>query len=170
MLKPNSVYIIAEAGVNHNGSEQLAMQLIDCAVSAKADAVKFQLFQAAQLVTRDAKKATYQISHDERTQSQYDMLKQLELPLSSFINLKHYSDEKEIDFLLTVFDELSFDFAVNTLKCSRLKIGSGELTNAPLLLKHAQGGTRCDFINRHEYDARYYTSFGSACLWIPFSK
>lgn len=123
--------IIAEAGVNHNGSEELAHRLIDAAVAAGADAVKFQTFKAEKLVTRQARKAAYQQVQTGEG-DQFAMLKALELSDDAHRRLAAYCAETGIEFLSTPFDEESADFLVG-LGCRRLKIPSGELTNAPFL-------------------------------------
>ena len=99
-----SVYIIAEAGVNHNGSIELAYKLIDVAVDAGADAIKFQTFTAKNLALRDAKKATYQKQSDNSNESQFDMLKKLELDVDDHNNLIDYTNKKGITFLSSPFD------------------------------------------------------------------
>lgn len=141
-MKP--VYIIAEAGVNHNGNIDLAYKLIDIAVAADADAVKFQTFVADNLVTKSAKKADYQIESGDSEETQYSMLKRLELKQSEFLDLQKYCLEKKIDFLSTAFDQESLNFLYKDLKLPILKIPSGELTNAPFVLEHARTG--CDLI------------------------
>ena len=128
-MKP--CYIIAEAGVNHNGSEEVARQLIDAAVAAGADAVKFQTFKAENLVTRKAKKAAYQ-QRQTGEGDQFAMLKALELSDEAHRRLADYCAEHGIEFLSTPFDEASADFLMG-LGCRRLKIPSGELTNVPFL-------------------------------------
>ena len=102
-------FIIAEAGVNHNGDINLAKQLINAAVEAGADAVKFQTFHADNVVTRDAEKAEYQKSTTSSDESQYDMIKKLELPDAAFRELSDYARDKGIIFLSTPFDEESVD-------------------------------------------------------------
>jgi N-acetylneuraminate synthase len=139
-----SVYVIAEAGVNHNGSIDLAYKLIDLAVEANADAVKFQTFVADSLVTKTAKKAGYQMDSGDADESQYSMLKRLELTKPQFADLQGYCHAKGIDFLSTAFDQVSLDFLCIDLKLAKLKIPSGELTNAPFVLEHARTG--CDLI------------------------
>lgn len=139
-----SVYVIAEAGVNHNGSIDLAYKLIDLAVEANADAVKFQTFVADSLVTKTAKKANYQMDSGDADESQYSMLKRLELTKPEFSDLQDYCHDKGIDFLSTAFDQESLDFLYTDLKLTKLKIPSGELTNAPFVLEHARTG--CDLI------------------------
>jgi N,N'-diacetyllegionaminate synthase len=124
-------YIIAEAGVNHNGSEETAMHMIDVAVAAGADAVKFQTFKADKLVTTGAKKAAYQEAQTGAG-DQHTMLKALELSDAAHRHLAAYCREKDIEFLSSPFDEESADFLIE-LGCHRLKIPSGELTNTPFL-------------------------------------
>ncbi|MBU2881829.1 N-acetylneuraminate synthase [Psychrosphaera sp. B3R10] len=136
--------IIAEAGVNHNGSEELAFKLVDEAFEAGADIVKFQTFKAKNLVTDDAKQADYQISNTGKTESQYSMLKRLELSFEFHHKLIEYCNSKGIEFLSTAFDSESLSFLVDELGLKRLKIPSGEITNAPLVLDHARTG--CELI------------------------
>ena len=127
-----SVFIIAEAGVNHNGSLELAKKLIDVAVEAGADAVKFQTFKAENLVSKSAKKAKYQIENTGSDESQYEMLKKLELKFDEFEELKKYCDKKGIMFLSTPFDFESIEF-LDKLGLEIFKIPSGEITNYPYL-------------------------------------
>jgi len=128
-----STYIIAEVGVNHNGSFEMAKKLVRVAKKAGADAVKFQTFKAENLVTRGAKQAAYQIENLGEATSQFDMLKKLELSYEEFTALKQYCDELQIEFLSTPFDFESVDFLVGTLGMETVKIPSGELTNAPFI-------------------------------------
>lgn len=137
-------YIIAEAGVNHNGNEALAFQLIDAACEAGANAVKFQTFKAKNLVTKDAQQCSYQQTNTGIIESQYEMLSRLELSYDVHHSLVAYCKKLGIEFLSTAFDFESLYFLVNDLKLRTLKIASGEITNAPLLLAHAQSG--CDLI------------------------
>lgn len=130
-------YIIAEAGVNHNGSYQRAKKLITIAASAGADAVKFQTFTANNLVTKNAPLASYQ-KKNSLQKSQHDMLRALELSKNEFIQLKKYAQRKKIDFLSTPFDMESLNFLVKNLRLNTIKISSGDLLNAPLLLAAAQ--------------------------------
>lgn len=134
------VLIIAEAGVNHNGDEKLAFDLVDAAIAAGADIVKFQTFKAKNLVTESADLAEYQKSNGVKAQSQYEMLKKLELSFDAHIKLVEYCKEQGISFLSTAFDFESLDFLVNVLHLPMLKIPSGEITNAPFLLAHAHSG------------------------------
>lgn len=125
-------FVIAEAGVNHNGKIALAKKLIDVAREAGADAVKFQTFRADKLVTRQAGKAVYQAASTDASESQFDMLKKLELSDGEFRELDMYCREREIIFLSTPFDEGSADF-LETLGMPAFKIASGEITNLPFL-------------------------------------
>ena len=136
----SKVYIIAEAGVNHNGNSELAFKLIDEGYKAGADAIKFQIFKSENLATINADKAQYQLKTTKETESQLEMLKSLELPLITYFELKEYCEKLGIDFLITAFDSESLDFIINELKVSILKIPSGEITNGPLILQHAQSG------------------------------
>ncbi len=132
-------FIIAEAGVNHNGDPALAKQLVLAAKESGADAVKFQTFQAKHLVTADAPQAEYQAKNSGVTESQFDMLKRLELPLEAFAELNRYCQELGIMFMSTAFDEESSDFLAG-LGMPIFKIPSGELTNLPLLRHIARHG------------------------------
>ncbi len=125
-------FIIAEAGVNHNGSIYLAKKLVDAAVEAEADAVKFQTFQAGKLVTKSAEKAEYQKQTTGSEENQYEMLKRLELSCEDHIQLSDYCKQKGIMFLSTPFDFNSVDL-LEELGVGMYKIGSGDLTNMPLL-------------------------------------
>jgi len=106
----SKVFIIAEAGVNHNGSLDLAYQLIDVAKDAGANAVKFQTFKAENVVSKLADKAEYQKKTTGSDKSQLEMIKKLEISFEDFIKLKKYCDKKEIMFLSTPFDHQSIDF------------------------------------------------------------
>ena len=127
-----SVFIIAEAGVNHNGSVDLAKQLIDAASISGADAVKFQTFKAENLVSKNAKKADYQKQTTNASESQFDMIKKLELDISMHKELVAYCQEKDIMFLSTPFDHESVKM-LNVLGLEIFKIPSGEITNLPYL-------------------------------------
>jgi N,N'-diacetyllegionaminate synthase len=127
-----SVFIIAEAGVNHNGSIDLAKKLIDVAALAGADAVKFQTFKAENLVTKNAKRANYQKENTNTNETQYEMLKKLELNLDAHKELISYCKLKNIMFLSSPFDHESIDI-LNNLGLEIFKIPSGEITNLPYL-------------------------------------
>jgi len=130
------VIIIAEAGVNHNGNIELARKLIDIASEAGVDYVKFQTFKAENLVSKDAKMADYQKNNIGTTagDSQYQMLKKLELSYDDFRDLKKYCEIKKVKFLSTAFDLESIDFLYE-LGIDLFKIPSGEITNYPYLVK-----------------------------------
>ena len=135
------VFIIAEAGVNHNGEFELAKKLVDAAVEAGVDAVKFQTFKAEKLVCKNAEKADYQKETTGRSESQFDMLKKLELTEEMHTQLLGYCREKGILFLSTPFDEESVDYLTG-LGMEIMKIPSGEMTNYPYLRKMAQTGKK----------------------------
>ncbi len=128
----SSCYIIAEAGVNHNGSAELAHRMIEIAAHCGADAVKFQTFVAAELATSDAPKARYQLETTDTAQSQQDMLRSLELTESDYLSLAKAAEKAGIEFLSTPFDRESADL-LNRVGMKRFKIPSGELVNLPLL-------------------------------------
>ena len=135
-----SAYVIAEAGVNHNGDLQLAKQLADVAVTSGANAVKFQTFRADQLVSRTAAKADYQKRCGEYgDESQYEMLRRLELGASDFHELKDYCDTKGIAFLSTPFDGESAEL-LNRLNVAAFKVSSGDLTHLEFLRQLAAFG------------------------------
>lgn len=133
-------YIIAEAGVNHNGSIEMAKALIDKAASAGADAVKFQTFKAEKVISQYAEKAAYQKKTTGTEESQLEMVKKLELDEAAHYELKDYCEKRNIKFLSTPFDLESVDLLVNKMNVPILKIPSGEITNGPLLLKIARTG------------------------------
>ena len=126
--------IIAEAGVNHNGDMQLAKQLIEAAANTGADVVKFQTFQADQLATTKAAKASYQQQTTDKTENQQAMLKRLELTFDQHQQLISYCHNSNIEFLSTAFDDPSIDL-LSKLNLKRFKIPSGEITNLPYLLR-----------------------------------
>ncbi|MBT6008607.1 MAG: N-acetylneuraminate synthase [Rhodobacterales bacterium] len=127
-----SVFIIAEAGVNHNGSIGNAYRLIDVAVESGANAVKFQTFRAESLVSKSAKKADYQKQTTNELESQFEMIKKLELDVDAHKKLIKYCNEKGIMFLSTPFDHDSINL-LNELDLKIFKIPSGEITNLPYL-------------------------------------
>ena len=128
-----AVYIIAEAGVNHNGRLDLALRLCDVAKAAGVDAVKFQTWKTEKIVTQTAAKATYQVENTHSNEeTQFDMLKKLELSYRQFFEIKEYCDKIGIDFLSTPDEEDSLNFLVD-LHLPVLTIGSGEVTNIPYL-------------------------------------
>jgi N,N'-diacetyllegionaminate synthase len=125
--------IIAEAGVNHNGDLALAKKLISAAADAGADLVKFQTFVAKNLVSASAKKAEYQMKTTERSESQLDMIRKLELTRENHAILIKECSSRGIGFFSTAFDFDSFDLLTNLGCLERVKIPSGELTNLPFL-------------------------------------
>lgn len=132
MTSSTRTLIIAEAGVNHNGDLELAKQLIDAAADADADVVKFQTFQANQLVTNQAEQALYQQKAIGKKQSQLSMLQQLELKPDQHEKLVNYCKHRNIEFLSTAFDPESIELLAS-LQIKRWKIPSGEITNVPYL-------------------------------------
>ncbi len=155
------VIIIAEAGVNHNGSIALAKQLIDSAAKAGVDFVKFQTWVTDDIVDINAPKAQYQIENDQNSSSQYEMLKRLELSFDEFKELKAYCDMARVRFLSTPDDFRSLDFLVDDLQLDVIKVGSGELTNIPFLKKI---GSKCKEVilstgmgSLGEVERAYYT-------------
>ncbi|MBL7156484.1 MAG: N-acetylneuraminate synthase [Candidatus Pacebacteria bacterium] len=129
-------FIIAEAGVNHNGSLELAKKLVDAAKEARADAVKFQTFTAENVVTETARMAEYQKKNIGKKKTQLEMIREFELKFEDFAKLKKYCDNKKIIFLSTPHSKDAIDF-LNPL-VSAFKIGSGDLTNLPFLQKVAK--------------------------------
>lgn len=138
LMNKNKVLIIAEAGVNHNGDLKKAIKLIDAAADSGADIVKFQTFKTEFLVSPKAKKAKYQIKNTEgQDNSQFEMLKKLEIPKSWYFKLIEHCKKRNIQFLSSGFDEMSNDF-LEELGQSLFKIPSGEITNKPYLLNLAK--------------------------------
>jgi N,N'-diacetyllegionaminate synthase len=132
-------FVIAEAGVNHNGSAELAHNLVDAAADAGADAVKFQTFDADLVVAADAPKAAYQIANTGGAESQRDMLRRLALPRREFTALFRHAADRGLLFLSTPFDDVSADF-LEDLGVSAFKVPSGEITNLPFLARLAGKG------------------------------
>ena len=124
--------VIAEAGVNHNGEFDLAIELVDKAISSKANAIKFQAAIPELVVTENAEKAEYQKLSTGNQDSQLDMIKKLLLPLDDFKKIANYCKQKGIAFFATAFDLISLDY-VNNLDQKFHKIPSGEITNLPYL-------------------------------------
>jgi N-acetylneuraminate synthase len=140
MNQTGKTYIIAEAGVNHNGSIEMAKDLIDVAVQCGADAIKFQTFRAEKLVSKDARKADYQKKNTGAEETQFDMIKKLELDEKAHYELIQYCSVRDIQFLSTPFDLESLRFLTSECKLPYIKIASGEITNAPFLLEIARMG------------------------------
>ncbi len=133
MINKNKIYLVAEIGVNHNGSIKLAKSMIHAAKKYGADAVKFQAFRAKDITLVNTSKAKYQKNKSNKKETQYQMLKKYEIQYESFIDLKRYAKSLNIDFFLTASDSISLRFIVETLKSKIIKIGSGDLTNIGLL-------------------------------------
>lgn len=127
------VFVIAEAGVNHNGSIELALQLVDAAKEAGADAVKFQTFRTEKVMTRSVSMADYQKQNLRQEGSQFEMVKRLELSYENFAQLKAHCIKVGIQFLSTPDEEESLDFLVDELDLPWIKVGSGEVNNFPFL-------------------------------------
>ena len=136
---PKRVFVIAEAGVNHNGDMAIAEKLIDAAADAGADAVKFQTFKADRVAGLDAPKAAYQTRTTDAAESQRDMLRRLELPQAAHAPLMARCAGRGIEFMSTPFDTASAELLAG-LGVKRIKIGSGELTNIPFLRAVARLG------------------------------
>jgi N,N'-diacetyllegionaminate synthase len=132
-------FVIAEAGVNHAGNMEIAKQLIDLAMDAKADAVKFQTFKTEHLILSNIQKAPYQKDTTDASESQYDMLKRLEVSREQNLYLKQYCIDKGIIFLTTPFDEESLE-EIDELDLPAYKVASTDATNLPFLKKIAKKG------------------------------
>lgn len=133
-------FVIAEAGVNHNGDPRLARRLVETAAEAGVDAVKFQTFHASRLVSPNAPKADYQVAATGDRESQFEMLQDLELPPEEHQALRDLCGDLGIEFMSTPFDAESAEFLVKEIGIRRLKVGSGEVTNGPFLMRLAQFG------------------------------
>ncbi len=139
-MSNHRILVIAEAGVNHNGSLDLALQLVEAAAAAKADVVKFQTFVPEEVISQHAPKAGYQQQTTGTQESQLDMVRKLWLPSDGFRTLQTRCRERGIGFLSTPFDLGSLEFLAKDLDVPAIKIASGEITNAPLLLNAARSG------------------------------
>lgn len=137
-----STYIIAEAGVNHNGDLDMAVRLVDAAADAGADAVKFQTFRSADLVARHAPKAEYQLRSTSHSESQFEMLHRLELSPAAHDTLQRHCVARGIEFLSTPFDTYSLHTLVERFGMRSIKVSSGDLNNAPFLLDIARVSQR----------------------------
>ena len=140
MVEIKRTYIIAEAGVNHNGSAATAREMIEAAADAGADAVKFQTFKADQVVSSNAPKAEYQKKTTGENESQLDMIRKLELNNNELQELYMHCKNIGLDFLSTPFDLTSLNFLAYELNLPTIKVSSGEITNAPFLLSIAKTG------------------------------
>lgn len=141
MVNFEKTYIIAEAGVNHNGNLEIAKQLIKEAKRIGVDCVKFQTFKANQIVTQNSPKAAYQLEVTDRNETQYDMLKKLELGLEAYKELMLLCNEEQIDFMSTPYNNEDVDF-LDDLGVNCFKIASGQLTEIPFLRYVARKGKR----------------------------
>lgn len=141
MQNNNHVYIIAEAGVNHNGDFQLAKKMIEVAKESGVDAIKFQIAVPELLMTKWASKADYQKINTGSEETQLEMVKKLHLALSDYANLKDYCDELGITFLATAFDQPSFE-VLKSVGVDTYKIPSGEINNLPYLRMHCEKGMK----------------------------
>ena len=130
-------FIIAEAGVNHNGDIGLAYKLVDAAKEAGVDCIKFQTFKTEKVISKNTEMASYQKENLQNEDTQYQMVKKLELSYENFKDLKNYCQKIGIQFLSTPDEEESLDFLVDELQMDTIKVGSGELTNYPYLKKIA---------------------------------
>ena len=132
---PDDLIIIAEAGVNHNGSLERALEMVDVAAAAGADIIKFQTFSADKLVRKDAKMAEYQKTSSEDARTQWDLLKGLELSREEFLAIRDRAAQRGIAFLSTGFDLDELQFLIDELHIPIVKVASGDLTFAPMLVK-----------------------------------
>lgn len=132
------VYIIAEAGVNHNGSVDMAKKLVEIAAKSGADAVKFQTFLPVNVAGKNAMKADYQLETTDKKESQLDMLKKLSLDKNSYSQILETCKKNNIEFLSTPFDLWGVRFLAEECNVSKIKIPSGEVTNTPLLIEAAR--------------------------------
>jgi len=162
-------FVIAEAGVNHNGAPELARELVDAAAAAGADAVKFQTFRTDGIMVRSAPKAGYQKETTGPAESQFDMVQRLELPFEEFRKLQEYSNQRGILFLSTPFDFDAVDYLAS-LDVAAFKISSGEVTNHPFLAHVARTGkpiilsTGMSTLNEVEQAVSVLKSQGAAAL------
>ncbi len=160
----DAVYLIAEAGVNHNGSLARALDMIDAAASAGAHAIKFQTFVPSALATRHAAKADYQRRQGPDDSSQLAMLEALALDFDAHHRLLAHCERQGIDFLSSPFDSASADFLLHELALSTIKLGSGELTNAPLLWRLARSGVKLILSTGMATLDEIQTALGVCCL------
>jgi len=141
LIEPSEpCFIVAEIGVNHNGSTELAKKLINAAKEAGANAVKFQTWKTENIILKDVELAEYQKENLKSNESQYEMLKKLEISYQQHVELKEFAENLGLIFFSTMEDKESVDFLMNDLKSSLIKVGSGDLTNYPLLKYTAKFG------------------------------
>lgn len=139
-MMADGLYVIAEAGVNHNGSVDRALEMVDVAIAAGADAIKFQTFSADRLAGADAALADYQRNRGDDSRTQHELLKELELSHDEFGRIQHRCEERGITFLSTGFALDELHFLIDELHIPMVKIGSGDLTFAPLLVAAGESG------------------------------
>ncbi len=164
-----SVYLIAEAGVNHNGSVERALDMVEVAKSSGADAIKFQTFVPSALATAHTAKAAYQSQRGPVDESQLAMLESLALNFDAHAVLLDCCRERDIDFLSSPFDEASADLLLNELKLPTIKLGSGELTNAPLLWRIATSEAKLILSTGMATMDEIETALGLCCLALDNS-
>ena len=153
-------FIIAEAGVNHDGSLETARKLVEVAAQADVDAVKFQTFEAERMVTLSAPKADYQIQVTDASESQYDMLRRLELSPEMHQELLTYCGQQGVGFMSTPFDKASADL-LEHLGVTVFKIASGEITKLPFLAYVAQKGLFSQMVKAQELREQEYAHSSS---------
>lgn len=168
----NKVMIIAEAGVNHNGSVQRALDMVDVVAEAGADIIKFQTFKAREVVSRYAPKAEYQKKATGTAESQLEMAIKLELDAEAHLRLKQRCEKRGIGFLSSPFDLQSLVFLANELQLQCIKLGSGEITNFPFLLAVARTGKNIILSTgmstlREIKDALGVIAYGYTCADTP---
>lgn len=132
--------IIAEIGVNHNGSVDIAKKMVDAAISARVDVIKFQAFKSSEEISRFAKKADYQKVNSPQCDSQLELCASLEMGRADLLTLFAYCAERDVAYLCAAFEDSSLDFLLNTAKAKTIKIPSSEVTNLPFLRKIGQAG------------------------------
>jgi sialic acid synthase SpsE len=139
--KPGKCRVIAEVGVNHNGSEELAKDLVDAAVSAGADTVKFQVFSTDELVRKDSPKAPYQVLQDSGSRDQRDMLRRLELSRGAIARISQYAADRDLAFMATPFDLESLEFLLDEMHQKEIKIASADAVDHRLLVRAGQSSS-----------------------------
>ena len=157
----NKVKIIAEIGPNHNGKVSLAKKLILSAKKSGADYVKFQTFITEDVITSNLKKANYQIKNTKSNETQFEMLKKLQLSFDQFKEIKKFCDKNKVKFLSTAFDLKSLSF-INSLKPDYIKIPSGEINNLPLITAIAK-------LKKKNYCFDWYVLYERSYKYIKYT-
>lgn len=169
MMFEDRIYIIAEAGVNHNGSLEIAKELIRAGKQVGADCVKFQTWKTEDLITIDAPKATYQKANDS-SENQYEMLKKLELSYKDFSELKMFAEKIGVDFLSTPDELTSLNFLIDELKLPLIKVGSGEINNLLYLKQIGQKKSKVilstGMCNMADVEKAYYTLLENGAIEV----